>query len=100
LGLALVVDQDTQLPLAHLLYAGARSDMSTFAAFLKPVRERLRALTSQHQQLTLVFDAGALASQSAEAGGGPGPLCNRHPPVLPAGPASRGCRSSGRGQLI
>jgi len=31
LGLALVVDQATQLPLAHLLYEGARSDMRTFA---------------------------------------------------------------------
>lgn len=54
-----MVDQDTQLPLAHLLYEGARSDMRTFAEFLKPVRERLRVLTSQPQQLTLVFDAGA-----------------------------------------
>ena len=59
LGLALVVDQATQLPLAHVLYEGARSDMRTFADFLKPVRERLRVLTSQPQQLTLVFDAGA-----------------------------------------
>lgn len=71
LGLALVVDQDTQLPLAHLLYEGARSDMRTFAAFLKPVRERLHALTSQPQQLTLVFDAGASSQanlQKLEAG--------------------------------
>lgn len=71
LGLALVVDQDTQLPLAHVLYEGARSDMRTFAAFLKPVRERLRVLTSQPQQLTLVFDAGASSKanlQKLEAG--------------------------------
>jgi transposase len=59
LGLALVVDQTTQLPLAHQLYAGARSDMKTFAAFLKPLRERLRALAGPAEQLTLVFDAGA-----------------------------------------
>ena len=59
LGLALVVDQETQLPLAHVLYEGARSDMRTFAAFLKPARERLHSLTSEPQQLTLVFDAGA-----------------------------------------
>ena len=59
LGLALVVDQQTQLPLAHVLYEGARSDMRTFADFLKPVRERLRVLTPQPEQLTLVFDAGA-----------------------------------------
>src|ERR1019366_762841 len=60
-----------QLPLAHLLYEGARSDMRTFAAFLKPVRERLRVLTSQPQQLTLVFDAGASSKanlQKLEAG--------------------------------
>ena len=71
LGLALVVDQDTQLPLAHVLYEGARSDMRTFAAFLKPVRERLRVLTLQPQQLTLVFDAGASSKanlQKLEAG--------------------------------
>ena len=59
LGLALVVDQTTQLPLAHALHAGARSDMRTFAEFLKPVRERLRQLRAQPQQLTLIFDAGA-----------------------------------------
>lgn len=66
LGLALVVDQDTQLPLAHLLYEGARSDMRTFADFLKPVRERLRVLTSRPQQLTLVFDAGASSKANLE----------------------------------
>ncbi len=66
LGLALVVDQVTQLPLAHVLYAGARSDMKTFAAFLKPVRKRLRALTGQPEQLTLVFDAGASSQQNLE----------------------------------
>lgn len=59
LGLALVVDQDTQLPLTHALYEGARSDMKTFAAFLKPVRQRLRELTGEPEQLTMVFDAGA-----------------------------------------
>jgi transposase len=59
MGLALVVDQDTQLPLTHQLYEGARSDMKTFAAFLKPVRQRLRELTGTPEQLTMVFDAGA-----------------------------------------
>jgi len=71
LGLALVIDQDTQLPLAHVLYEGARSDMRTFAAFLQPVRPRLHALAAQPQQLTLVFDAGASSQanlQKLEAG--------------------------------
>ena len=70
LGLALVVDQNTQLPLAHVLYQGARSDMRTFAAVLKPVWQRLRVLLPQPQQLTLVFDAGASSQanlQSLEA---------------------------------
>lgn len=47
MGLALVVDQESSLPLAHGLYQGARSDMRTFADFLKPVRKRLRELTGQ-----------------------------------------------------
>ena len=67
MGLALVVDQDTQLPLAHALYEGARSDMRTFAEFLKPLRQRLRELTGQPQQLTLVFDAGASSKQNLES---------------------------------
>lgn len=67
MGLALVVDQDTQLPLAHVLYEGARSDMRTFAEFLKPIRKRLRELTGQPEQLTLVFDAGASSRQNLES---------------------------------
>src|ERR1039457_3179640 len=66
MGLALVVDQDTQLPLAHVLYEGARPDMRTFAEFPKPVQQRLRELTGQPEQLTLVFDAGASSKQNLE----------------------------------
>lgn len=66
MGLALVVDQQTQLPLAHALYEGARSDMRTFAEFLKPVRQRLRDLIGEPNQFTLVFDAGASSKQNLE----------------------------------
>ena len=66
MGLALVVDQDTQLPLAHALYEGARSDMRTFAQFLKPLRKRLRQLTGKPDQLTIVFDAGSSSRQNLE----------------------------------
>lgn len=66
LGLALVVDQATQLPLAHVLYEGARSDMRTFAAFLKPIRQRLRELMPQPRQLTLVFDAGVSSKENLD----------------------------------
>jgi len=64
MGLALVVDQDTQLPLAHELYQGARSDMKTFAEFLKPIRKRLCELTGQAEQLTIIFDAGASSKKN------------------------------------
>jgi len=67
MGLALVVDQDSQVPLAHVLYEGARSDMRTFAEFLRPVRKRLRELTGQPEQLTIVFDAGASSRQNLES---------------------------------
>ena len=67
LGLALVVDQATQLPLAHALYEGARSDMRSFVEFLKPVRERLRQLRGHPQQLTMVFDAGASSKQNLDS---------------------------------
>lgn len=67
MGLALVVDQQSQLPLAHVLYAGARSDMRTFAEFLQPVRQRLRGLTLQPEQLTIVFDAGSSSRQNLES---------------------------------
>jgi transposase len=66
MGLALVVDQITQLPLAHVLYEGARSDMKTFAEFLKPVRKHLAELTGQPDQLTLVFDAGSSSHRNLE----------------------------------
>jgi transposase len=66
MGLALVVDQLTQLPLAHVLYEGARSDMKTFAEFLKPVQKHLLELTGQPDQLTLVFDAGSSSRRNLE----------------------------------
>ena len=66
LGLALIVDQTTQLPLAHVLYEGARSDMKTFAAFLKPIRHRWQQWNPESQPLTLIFDAGASSKENLE----------------------------------
>ena len=40
--------------------------MRTFDEFLPTVRQRLRALTGQPEQLTLVFDAGASSRQNLE----------------------------------
>jgi transposase len=67
LGLALVVDQDTQLPLSHTLYEGACSDMRAFAEFLQPLRQRLRELSGHGEQYTLVFDAGASSKKNLES---------------------------------
>jgi transposase len=66
LGLALVVDQDTQLPLSHALYEGACSDMRAFAEFLQPLRQRLRQLSGRAEQFTIVFDAGASSKKNLE----------------------------------
>jgi len=41
--------------------------MKTFAEFLQPVRKRLRELTGQPEQLTIVFDAGASSRQNLES---------------------------------
>ena len=57
MGLALVVDQLTQLPLAHVLYEGARSDMKTFAEFLKPVDHKRRLRVSLIQDKLTVAAA-------------------------------------------
>jgi transposase len=67
LGLALVVDQDTQLPLSHGLYEGACSDMRAFAEFLQPLRQRLGELSGQAEQFTIVFDAGASSKKNLES---------------------------------
>lgn len=62
LGLALVVSEDEEVPLGHVLYEGARPDVRTFADVIAPLRRRLRALTGGPEQLTLVFDNGAVST--------------------------------------
>ncbi|HZD91230.1 MAG TPA: IS1634 family transposase [Pseudolabrys sp.] len=58
-GLALMVAEDGQIPLGHVLYEGARPDVRTFAALMAPLRKWLQDLVAQPTQLTLVFDQGA-----------------------------------------
>jgi len=65
LGLALMVSEQGQIPLGHVLYEGSRVDVKSFAALLEPLR-RLRSLTPQPQQLTLVFDQGAESQANLE----------------------------------
>jgi transposase len=64
LGLALVVDRHSQLPLFHHLYQGNRHDARTLRELIRPIRARLRQLQSRPEQLTLIFDAGANSSEN------------------------------------
>jgi len=41
--------------------------MKTFVAFLKPLRERLKALAGPAEQLSWVFDAGASSQKNLES---------------------------------
>ncbi len=66
LGLALMVSEEGQIPLGHVLYEGSRADVKSFAAHLEPLRRRLAALSPQPQQLTLVFDQGAESQANLE----------------------------------
>jgi transposase len=59
LGLALVVSQQGQIPLAHTLYDGSRPDVTTFREILAPLKRRLEKLVANASQMTLVFDQGA-----------------------------------------
>lgn len=67
LGLALVVSEDGQVPLGHVLYDGARPDVRTFAALVAPLRRRLQQIVRQPEQLTLVFDQGAESAANLAA---------------------------------
>jgi transposase len=66
LGLALMVSEEGQIPLGHALYEGSRVDVKSFQALLEPLRRRLASLTSQPQQLTLVFEQGAESQANLE----------------------------------
>lgn len=72
LGLALVVSEEGQIPLAHAFYDGARPDVVTFAQELEPLRRRLRQVLGDNRQLTFVFDQGAESTDNLAAvrGGG------------------------------
>lgn len=64
LGLALVLDRKSQLPLFHELYRGAQSDARTLRELMGPIRSRLRKLKTRPEQLTLIFDAGSNSSEN------------------------------------
>jgi transposase len=58
LGLAMVVSEQGQIPLAHAVYEGSRNDARSFQQLLAPLRRQLQALQPDPVQCTLVFDSG------------------------------------------
>ena len=67
MGLALVVSEEGQIPLGHVLYRGARPDVKTLAEELAPLRARLRRILGEAAQLTLVFDQGGESAENLQA---------------------------------
>jgi transposase len=66
LGLALVVSEEGQIPLAHAVYPGSRNDARSFRELLAPLRQQLQALQPEPVQCTLVFDAGPASMANLE----------------------------------
>ena len=66
LGLALVVSEQGQIPLGHVLYEGAQVEVTTFRFLLEGIQRRLGALVGVAEQLTLVFDQGAESQANLE----------------------------------
>ena len=57
-GLALCVALDGNVPLCHRPYQGNRNDASEFPEAIALIRERLRGLGLEDEDLTLVYDKG------------------------------------------
>lgn len=57
-GLGLLVSSDFHVPLFSHLYAGNQPDARTFAAVLDALVERYRALATDLEDITLIFDKG------------------------------------------
>jgi hypothetical protein len=101
LGLALVVDQATQFPLAHTLHEGARSDMRTFAAFPEAGAGTVASLTATGAATDLGFRCGRFFERRSRAHrAGFGPLCNRRASIRPSRPVDRGRRTVARNQFV
>lgn len=66
LGLALLVNQQFQVPLLHRLYAGNIPDVSLFPKLSRQLCARLRKLTGAKEETTLVFDKGNVCEDAME----------------------------------
>jgi transposase len=58
IGLALLVTRKDQYPLFHKTYQGNHNDITTFQEVFKDFVERLKSVTNELTDITLVFDKG------------------------------------------
>jgi transposase len=58
IGMALLVSRKHQLPLFHKTYEGNKNDFTVFSETLNELSGRIRTITTELQDITLVFDKG------------------------------------------
>lgn len=58
IGMALIVSKEGQLPLFHKTYEGNKNDSKTFNENFKSLTARLKAITKDLSEVTIVFDKG------------------------------------------
>lgn len=58
IGMALLVSRKHQLPLFHKTYEGNKNDFTVFSETLNALSGRIRTITTELQDITLVFDKG------------------------------------------
>jgi transposase len=58
IGMALLVSRKDQLPLFHQAYEGNKNDITTFKEIFDDLTSRLRNITEQLADVTMVFDKG------------------------------------------
>jgi len=58
IGMALLVSRKHQLPLFHKTYEGNKNDCTVFSEALNELSNRIRKVTTQLEDVTLVFDKG------------------------------------------
>jgi len=58
IGLALLVSRKHQLPLFHKTYEGNKNDYTVFSETLNELSSRIKTITAELKDVTLVFDKG------------------------------------------
>lgn len=57
-GMALLVTREDQFPLFHKTYEGNKNDFTTFKEVFNSLSQRLKSITNDLTEITLVFDKG------------------------------------------